>query len=357
MFSEVQEVNVIHDDVIIATKTLEDQYILLHKIFNIIEQNNLTLNGQKCIFASQDIPFWGMRFTKDGIKPCSEKQRALQEMEPPKQKEDVASFLAMLQAHSKFIPLFSKLTENICNLQKKNVLFQWTDKHQHEFDTIKKYFRESTTLSHYDPEIPKWIFVDAAKGGLGAIIAQGYDINTTDIIAFSSCTTTSIEKRYPQIDLETMVVDFGLRRFRDYCVGAKNISVVMDHKPLKAIFENKRLGSIRIDRTKLCHQDINYKIVWRPGKLNPSNYLSRNSKISNDYIEEANEDTKLLYYLHNDQYVMNNITLKRIIDETKRDETIQSIINHLYSNTVPSELSYFKNINNELTVSAKGLLL
>ena len=121
LFSEVQEVKVIHDDVIIATKTLEDQYIVLDKIFNIIKQNNLTLNGQKCIFASQDIPFWGMRFTKDGIKPCSEKQRALQEMEPPKRKEDVASFLAMLQAHSKFIPLFSKLTENIRNLQKKNV--------------------------------------------------------------------------------------------------------------------------------------------------------------------------------------------------------------------------------------------
>ena len=123
-------------------------------------------------------------------------------MEPPKRKEDVASFLAMLQAYSKFIPLFSKLIENIRNLQKKNVLFQWTDKYQNEFDTIKKYFRESTTLSYFDPEIPTWIFVDAAKEGLGAIIAQGYDINTTDIITFSSRTTTSIEKRYPQIDLE-----------------------------------------------------------------------------------------------------------------------------------------------------------
>ena len=154
-----------------------------------------------------------------------------------------------------------------------------------------------------------------------------------------------------------MAVDFGLRRFRDYCVGAKNINVVTDHKPLKAIFENKRLGSIRIDRTKLRHQDIAYNIVWRPGKLNPSDYLSRNSKLSTDYIEEANEDAKLLYYLHSNQYVMNDITLKRIIDETNKDETIQSVIKHLYSNTVPKEIAYFKNIYNELTVSAKGLLL
>ena len=76
-----------------------------------------------------------------------------------------------------------------------------------------------------------------------------------------------------------MAVDFGLGRFRDYCVRAKNISVVTNHKPLKAIFENKRLGSIRIDRTKLHHQDIVYKIDWMPGKLNPTDYLSRNSKI------------------------------------------------------------------------------
>ena len=118
---------------------------------------------------------------------------------------------------------------------------------------------------------------DAAHGGLDAILAQGQDIHNTEVVACASRTTTSVERLYPQIVLEAMAIDFGLRRFREYCVGEEIIYVVTDHRPLKAIFSNRRLGSIRIDRTKLRHQDINYEVIWQPGKLNPSDYLSRHT--------------------------------------------------------------------------------
>ena len=194
----------------------------MERTIKLIKERGLTLNGPKYEFVLQDIPFWGIRFTNQGIKPCPEKIKALWGMKPPKRKEDVPSFISLLQSHSKFIPLFSKLTSNIRALQKKGAKFQWTDTQQKEFDVIKEYFRDATTLSFYDPEKPTFIFVDASREGLGAIIAQGKNINNTDVIAFASRTTSPIEKRYPQIDLEAMAVDFGLRRFREYCVGAKD---------------------------------------------------------------------------------------------------------------------------------------
>ena len=274
IFSSVPEAFVIHDDIIVATKTEQEHYKALEKIFILLEEHNLTLNGPKCLFLSQDIPFWGMRFTKDGIKPCPEKCKALQEMSPPQRKEDIPSFISLLQSHAKFIPMFSKLTSDIRALQKRNTKFKWTKTHQEEFDRVKEYFKDSTTLSFFDPDLPTWIFVDAAKQGLSAVISQGLDVQNTNVVAFASRTTTAVEQRYPQIDLEAMAVDFGLRRFREYCVGGKNIHVVTDHKPLQPIFENKRLGSIRIDRTKLRHQDIDYKVIWQPGKNNPADYLS-----------------------------------------------------------------------------------
>lgn len=76
-----------------------------------------------------------------------------------------------------------------------------------------------------------------------------------------------------------------------------------DHKPLKASFEKKYFGAIRINRTKLLYQVVDSNIVWRSKKLKPIDYLSRNSKIANDYIDEAIEDAKLLYYLRDDQYI------------------------------------------------------
>ena len=164
---------------------------------------------------------------------------------------------------------FSKLTANIRELQKQDVKFKWEEIHQKEFGDVKDYFLETTTLAYYDANKPTWIFVDAAREGLGAIIAQGPNINDTNVVAFASRTTTNRPRSY----------DFGLRRFREYCVGAKSINVVTDHRPLKAIFANKRLGSIRIDRTKLRHQDIDwdidFEVIWRAGKMNPSDYLSR----------------------------------------------------------------------------------
>ena len=360
IFSSIPEAHAIHDDIIIATKTQEEHYDILLKTFEILEEHNLTLNGSKCIFMSQDIPFWGMRFTNEGIKPCPEKCRALQEMTPPQRKEDVASFISLLQSHAKFIPMFAKLTPNIRALQKKQSKFKWTHVHQQEFDAVKEHFRESTTLSFFDPDLPTYIFVDAAKQGLSAIISQGADIKNTNVVAFASRTTTPVERRYPQIDLEAMSVDFGLRRFREYCVGGENIKVVTDHKPLVPIFDDKRLGSIRIDRTKLRHQDIDYKVVWQQGKNNPADYLSRHPiKATKAHHTEASEVAKLLYAIHNDSYFMKEITPQRIIEETKKDALLQNLIRHIEDGTPPTspDLRYFKNIFNELTISDTGLIL
>ena len=106
-----------------------------------------------------------MRFTNKGIKPCPGKCKALQEMEPPKRKEDVPSFLSMLQSHAKFIPMFSKLTSNIRAMQKRNARSRWTDIHQQEFNTIKEYFRDSTTLSLFltQRSLPGFVWMQLKK--------------------------------------------------------------------------------------------------------------------------------------------------------------------------------------------------
>ena len=123
-----------------------------------------------------------------------------------------------------------------------------------------------------------------------------------------------------------------------------------------AIFANKRLGSIRIDRTKLRHQDINYEIIWRAGKKNPSDYLSRHPiKATEKYKDEALEDVKLLYTLHNNDYVLKEMTTSLI----KRDHVLQAVIQHVQEGKKPTtpELHHYQNIFEELSISAAGLLL
>ena len=73
-------------------------------------------------------------------------------------------------------------------------------------------------------------------------------------VAFASRRTGPAEVNYPQLDLEAMGLDFGLRRYRIYLVAAPDtITVVTDHQPLCPIVNKNRSGSIRTENIKMCH--------------------------------------------------------------------------------------------------------
>ena len=111
------------------------------------------------------------------------------------------------------------------------------------------------------------------------MLAQGDDITSTKSVAFASRTTSQAESRYPQLDLEAMSINFGLRRFRDFTVGSPNkITIVIDHKPVCSVFNGNRRGSIHTERIKLRHQGICYTVQYQRGSSNQADYLSQHAK-------------------------------------------------------------------------------
>ena len=105
------------------------------------------------------------------------------------------------------------------------------------------------------------------------------------------------------MDLEAMGLDFGLCRFRKYLVGAPDpISVVTDHKPLCPIFNGRSKGSIRTEKIKMRHQDVQFNVIYQKGMLNQTDFLSRRGKplhkIPVEEQNELNDLNNLLYMLH-----------------------------------------------------------
>ena len=73
-----------------------------------------------------------------------------------------------------------------------------------------------------------------------------------------------------------MAVNFALKRFRLYLVGAPSDTIIVtDHYPLLSVFNGKRNGSIRTERIKLRHQDIRFSLQYKKVIKNPADYLSR----------------------------------------------------------------------------------
>ncbi len=322
------------------------------------------MNPSKCILAKDEIPFWGMIVTRDGIKPDPSKVEALKSAGQPRSKEEVISFLCFVQSFSDFIPNLARKTVHLKLLTKKHAQFRWNKECRREFNELKGAICDDTLLRYFDIRLPTFILVDAHQTGISAILAQGENVDSCKPVAFASRATKDEERRYPQLDLEALAIDFGLRRFRLYVVGAPKINtVVTDHKPLISIFANSRTGSTRTDRIKLRHQDINYTVIWRNGKNNPADYLSRHatpfSKIPRSWTLETSEFEKTVWFLQYGPYT-ESISMQRIIEETSKDPTLIKLDQQIKKGFIPkslTDLSPYRKFFDELSISDVGLIL
>ena len=370
LFDDIKDAHLIHDDLIIGSKDDESHNDALEQVMKAISLSGLTLNPPKCIFGVPEIKFWGLIVGEHGVKPDPEKVEALNHITSPKTKEELISFICMMQSNSEFIPNFSKKTAILRTLTKGNAKFEWNDTHQLCFNDLINDFKAASLLHYFDMNKKTFIFTDAHISGLGAMLAQGTSIKDAYPVAIASRTTNKAEERYPQIDLEAMGIDFALRRFRNYLVGSPDqIEVVTDHKPLQNIFNGNRKGSVRTERVKLRHQDIRFHVTYQKGKINQADYLSRHGKpiekLSTDQQHEAEDLNNLLYMLHTTP-VTDHIGLATIALETKKDPTLQKLVEIMRSgrpNIETSEFKHmkdlmkFKNIYSELTVTGNNIIL
>ncbi|CAB4014624.1 Hypothetical predicted protein [Paramuricea clavata] len=151
-----------------------------------------------------------MIYGEDGVKPDPSKVEALVHLTAPTSKEELISFLCMMQSNSAFIPNFAQRSAKLRDLTKGRARFVWSNEHQICFQRLIGAFRKDVLLRYFDMSKPTYVFVDAHKTALGAMLAQGNSVREAKPVAFAPRTTSQAEAKYPQFDLEAMSLDFGL---------------------------------------------------------------------------------------------------------------------------------------------------
>ena len=367
LFRHIPDAHLIHDDLIVASKDNKSHIKATEDVIEAVKDAGLTLNPEKCEFGKKQIKFWGMIISAEGVQPDPEKVDVLEGLEPPKNKDELTSFLCMMQSNADFITAFAQIAAPLRELTKKQVRFQWKPKHQKCFEELLAAFRKDVLLRYFDVSKQTFLFTDAHITGLGAILAQGSSIETAKPVAIASRTTTDSERKYPQIDLEGLGVDYALSRFRNYIIGSpKEVIVVTDHMPLCSVFNGSRTGSVRTERYKLKNQDLRFKVVYQRGKQNQTDYISRRASPlqtrSKEEQQEAESINNLLYMLHTTP-IVDRITLKAIAEETSNDETLNKLqmIVQEGKTWIPKDadesLKKFKPILPEITITGNGILL
>ena len=312
------------DDIMVGGMDWTDHNTNLNALLQRIEDHNLTLRKEKCEFGKSTLNFHGHLFTQDGLKHSPEKIKAVQDCHPPKNKEELISFLQMLAYLSRYISNFSSKCEPLRRLTRNNAKFHWTNEQQQAFVTLKTAITTAPVLVPYYPERDTLVICDGSPTGLGGGLFQrtqhGYQP-----VHYVSRTLTDTESRYSQIEREALAAEFATSRLQMYLGGGKHFQLATDHKPLLTLFNNPQAKlPPRVERMVMKMQNLDFTMVHIPGKTNVTDYMSRHP------LPEVKKTT-------HDKYVRaitqmdHAIVLEAIAAETKDDTELQHLKHAMHS--------------------------
>ena len=156
----------------------------------------------------------------------------------------------------------SVVSANLRQLLEKNTLWHWDEQQQSSFQKLKIMTTNAPILRFFDPKLPLTLSVDASQKGLGAVILQD-----GKPIAYASRALTASQKRYAQIEKETLAIVYGCEKFHQYISGRKT-KVETDHKPLQAISRKPLYQTPpRLQPLLLTLQKYDLHVEYKQGKL------------------------------------------------------------------------------------------
>ena len=101
------------DDIIIFSRTFEENVEHLRYVFDRMKENNLKIKGSKCSFCRKELIFLGHKVTAAGISPDPQKVKAILDITIPKGKANLRTFLGLCGYYRKFIGNFATSGRNL----------------------------------------------------------------------------------------------------------------------------------------------------------------------------------------------------------------------------------------------------
>ena len=245
-------------------------------------------------------------------------------MQAPQTKQELQSFLGMVNYLAQFIKDMSQLTHNMRLLLKKNALFQWTESHEANFQRLKESISSDTCLMYFDTSKPITLQVDASQVGLGGVLLQEDSQGRTRPVAYASKALTPCETRYANIEREMLAVAWGCIKFHHYLYGRKFICQT-DHKPLEDI-HLKHLSDAppRLQRLLLKLQPYDITIKYVPGQKVPvADALSRVSPSGKTEIKGLDVT------IHDLTTTLNHVQVEAIQQATREDQVLQMLMQQM----------------------------
>jgi len=150
------------DNILVFSPDEETHRKHFRAVLTQVRDTGQTLKASKCEFHAMGTEYLGYVISPEGLRMDEEKIRTIRDWKEPTNIKGVQSFLGFANFYRRFIRDYSKITMPLSSLTRKDKLWEWGDKQQEAFETLKGAMITEPILQHFDPEQPVTIETDAS---------------------------------------------------------------------------------------------------------------------------------------------------------------------------------------------------
>ena len=241
------KVTVFVNDVLVGTETEEGHDEIVEEILRRLEENNLYVKSEKCVWKVRKIGFLEVVIGPNGIEMEKEKMEEVLSWPEPKNMKDVRKFLGLVNYYRRFIKDFTQVARPMNTLTRKDVKWQWKAEQQQAFDKLKRIFTTKPVLAAPDLDKEFRVEANASNYATGGVLSIKYSDKIWRPVTFISKSLSDTKRNYEIHDKEMLVVVRCLEAWRHFLKGAVvKFKIWTDHKNLEYFMKVQKLNQRQV---------------------------------------------------------------------------------------------------------------
>ncbi|GKA68148.1 putative reverse transcriptase domain-containing protein [Tanacetum coccineum] len=252
------------DDILIYSKTKEEHDAHVRLILELLKKEELYAKFSKCDFWLSKVQFLRHVIDSEGIHVDPAKIESIKDWESPKTQTEIHQFLGLIGYYRRFIEGFSKIAKPMTKLTQKIVKFNWGEKEETAFQTLKQNLQHILDQKELNMRQRRWLE-----------LLSDYDCELRYYPGKANVVEARKEENYVTKDLCGMIKNLEPRADGMLCL--KNRSWIPCFGNLRALImheSHKSKYSTHLGLDKM-HQDLK-KLYWWPNmKEEIATYVSK----------------------------------------------------------------------------------
>ena len=207
------------DDILVASRNHEEHARHLRQVFQLLAENGLVINRDKCVFGKATLDFLCHTVSKNGITPPADRVECILRIQRPTSTKALQEFLGAINFYHRFIPHAAEILRPLhAVLQGSPRKLKWGHDQDTAFQKAKQALSDATLLVHPNAKAVTAVTCDASGTAVGASLDQ-LSNGEWKPLAFFSRKLSRAELKYSAFDRELLAIYLSIKHFRYFLEG------------------------------------------------------------------------------------------------------------------------------------------